>query len=101
MTTDIFNTDEIELNLLMLAQNIPNRYSSLTVDNFIPRDTDFYKEKVKMFDNLVYKLESAGYITVEVSTVPILGRNRLSNLYVTGITEVGKTYLADLLESKN
>ena len=85
----------------MLAQNIPDRYSSLTVDNFIPRDADFYKEKIKMFDNLVYKLESAGYITVEVSTVPILGRNRLSNLYVTGITEVGKTYLADLLESKN
>ncbi|MEF2825276.1 MAG: hypothetical protein U0N74_08350 [Peptococcaceae bacterium] len=101
MTTDIFDIDEIELNLLMLAQNIPDRYSSLTVDNFIPRDADFYKEKIKMFDNLVYKLESAGYITVEVSTVPILGRNRLSNLYVTGITEVGKTYLADLLESKN
>ena len=101
MTTDIFDIDEIELNLLMLAQNIPDRYSSLTVDNFIPRDADFYKEKIKMFDNLVYKLESAGYITVEVSTVPILGRSRLSNLYVTGITEVGKTYLADLLESKN
>lgn len=101
MTTDIFDIDEIELNLLMLAQNIPDRYSSLTVDNFIPRDADFYKEKIKMFDNLVYKLESAGYITVEVSTVPILGKNRLSNLYVTGITEVGKTYLADLLESKN
>ena len=101
MTTDIFDIDEIELKLLMLAQNIPDRYSSLTVDNFIPRDADFYKEKIKMFDNLVYKLESAGYITVEVSTVPILGKNRLSNLYVTGITEVGKTYLADLLESKN
>lgn len=101
MTTDIFDIDEIELNLLMLAQNIPDRYSSLTVDNFIPRDADFYKEKIKMFDNLVYKLESAGYITVEVSTVPILGKNRLSNLYVTGITEAGKTYLADLLESKN